>query len=145
MVARGGVFVQSSSQVCSGGQARVAKLTSDLWLPCKTCTVRWCLATRWDITFWAERLREARYNINEEELRPYFALPDVLTGLFGVAKRLFGVDIVPADGQAPIWHSDVRFFKVRCHSSSAWHQACFISQDIVVCAGKSVAYACVSV
>eukprot|EP00955_Chlamydomonas_euryale_P022896 241976-Chlamydomonas_euryale.AAC.2 len=32
----------------------------------------------WDVAFWAERLREARYNINEEELRPYFALPNVL-------------------------------------------------------------------
>ncbi|GAX73721.1 hypothetical protein CEUSTIGMA_g1174.t1 [Chlamydomonas eustigma] len=66
----------------------------------------------WDVTFWAERLREARYNINEEELRPYFALPNVLGGLFQVAKRLFGVDVVPADGQAPIWHEDVRFFQL---------------------------------
>lgn len=34
-------------------------------------------ACRWDMTFWAERLREARYDLNEEELRPYFALPTV--------------------------------------------------------------------
>lgn len=31
----------------------------------------------WDVTFWAERLREAKYELNEEELRPYFALPNV--------------------------------------------------------------------
>ncbi len=31
----------------------------------------------WDVTFWAERLREAKYSLNEEELRPYFALPNV--------------------------------------------------------------------
>jgi Peptidase family M3 len=38
----------------------------------------------WDVTFWAERLREAKYSITDEELRPYFALPNVLEGLFGV-------------------------------------------------------------
>ena len=38
----------------------------------------------WDMTFWAERLREERYAITDEELRPYFALPAVLDGLFGV-------------------------------------------------------------
>ncbi len=36
----------------------------------------------------------------------------VLDGMFGLAKRLFDVDVVPADGEAPIWHPDVRFFKV---------------------------------
>lgn len=38
----------------------------------------------WDINFWAERLREAKYAITDEELRPYFALPNVLQGLFKV-------------------------------------------------------------
>jgi len=67
---------------------------------------------QWDVSFWAERLREAKYNITDEELRPYFSLPNVLEGLFGLAKRLFDVDITAADGQAPIWHKDVRFFQV---------------------------------
>jgi len=66
----------------------------------------------WDVAFWAERLREARYNINEEELRPYFALPNVLQGLFQLANRLFGVEVKPVDGLAPVWHEDVRFFQV---------------------------------
>ena len=46
----------------------------------------------WDITFWAERLREARYQLTDEQLRPYFALPNVLDGLFqarGPAGLLF--------------------------------------------------------
>ncbi len=67
----------------------------------------------WDLAFWAERLRERRYAYNDEELRPFFALPRVLDGLFAVAKRLFGVTIVAADGEVPIWHPDVRFFRVR--------------------------------
>lgn len=39
---------------------------------------------QWDTSFWAERLREDKYNITDEELRPYFALPNVLEGLFQV-------------------------------------------------------------
>jgi hypothetical protein len=38
----------------------------------------------WDVSFWAERLREAKFNITDEQLRPYFALPNVLDGLFKV-------------------------------------------------------------
>ncbi|MBD2294938.1 M3 family metallopeptidase [Anabaena sphaerica FACHB-251] len=66
----------------------------------------------WDISFWAERQREAKFAFTEEELRPYFPLPQVLDGLFGLIKRLFGVTVTPADGQAPVWHEDVRYFKI---------------------------------
>ena len=66
----------------------------------------------WDVAFWAERLREHRYAFNDEELRPYFPLPRVLDGLFALAERLFGVRFVPADGETPVWHPDVRFFRV---------------------------------
>jgi len=66
----------------------------------------------WDVSYWAERLREERYAYSEEELRPYFPLPRVLEGLFGLAERLFGVKIRAADGEAPVWHPDVRFFRV---------------------------------
>jgi len=66
----------------------------------------------WDIAFWAERMREQRFAYSEEELRPYFPLPGVLEGLFALALRLFGVRIRAADGEAPVWHPDVRFFRV---------------------------------
>ncbi len=67
----------------------------------------------WDVMFWAERLREERYAYSEEELRPWFPLPVVLEGLFDLAGRLFGVAVEAADGEAPVWHDDVRFFRVR--------------------------------
>ncbi len=66
----------------------------------------------WDIAFWSERLREKKFQYTEEELRPYFPLESVLRGLFGLAQRLFGVRVTPADGQAPVWHKDVRFFHI---------------------------------
>lgn len=69
--------------------------------------------THWDISFWSERLRESKYDINEEELRPYFSLPKVMDGLFSLAKKLFGIDIEPADGLAPVWNKDVGFYVVK--------------------------------
>ena len=66
----------------------------------------------WDVGFWAERLREQRYSYTDEELRPYFALPRVLDGLFATAKRLFGVSVRAADGEVAVWHPDVRFFRI---------------------------------
>lgn len=67
----------------------------------------------WDIPFWSERLREAQYQFQEEELRVYFALPSVLDGMFGLAKRLFGVTIEAADGQTQVWSPEVRFFTIK--------------------------------
>jgi oligopeptidase A len=72
----------------------------------------------WDVAFWAERLREKRYSYSEEALRPYFPLPAVLDGLFALARRLFGVAIRPADGEAPVWNPDVRFFRVTDESGA---------------------------
>ncbi len=66
----------------------------------------------WDVAFWAERLREKSYAYTDEELRPYFALPRVLDGLFALCGRLFGIRVEAADGQAPVWNPDVRFFRV---------------------------------
>lgn len=66
----------------------------------------------WDLAYWSERLREAKFDFNAEELRPYFPLEQVLSGLFNLAHQLFGITITAADGTAPIWHPDVRYFQV---------------------------------
>ena len=66
----------------------------------------------WDVHFWAERLRRERFDLDSEALRPWFPLPRVLDGLFALCGRLFAIRIEPADGEAPVWHPDVRFFRV---------------------------------
>lgn len=66
----------------------------------------------WDIAYWSEKQRESRFNFTAEELRPYFSLPRVLDGLFGLAERIFGVKITPTDGVAPVWNPDVRYFQI---------------------------------
>ncbi|MBD2717434.1 M3 family metallopeptidase [Synechococcus sp. FACHB-909] len=66
----------------------------------------------WDVSFWAEVRRQEAFDLDSEALRPWFPLPRVLDGLFGLCDRLFGIRIHPADGEAPVWHPDVRFFRV---------------------------------
>ena len=60
----------------------------------------------WDLAFASEKLRMARFDVNEEELRPYFPLPGVLKGLFDLTERLFGVKVELVAG-VPTWHEDV--------------------------------------
>lgn len=69
----------------------------------------------WDLAYYSEKLREHRYRITQEELRPYFPLPRVLGGMFAVVGRLFGIRIQEVDG-VDVWHSDVRFFEIRDQS-----------------------------
>ena len=66
----------------------------------------------WDRAYWIERQREKLYSYSEEELMQYFNLPEVLKGLFGLANRLFGVTIEERTGDVPVWHKDVRFFRI---------------------------------
>ncbi|WP_447554846.1 oligopeptidase A [Vreelandella sp. EE22] len=65
----------------------------------------------WDVAYASEKLREARYAINQEQLRPYFPAPQVVDGLFQVLKRLYNVQ-VEEDKQALRYHPDVRFFRI---------------------------------
>ena len=73
----------------------------------------------WDLSYWAEKLRKQRFDLDQEALRPWFPLPQVLDGLFKLCTRLFDVEISPADGEAPIWHGDVRYFRVKRRDGTA--------------------------
>lgn len=66
----------------------------------------------WDVGYYAEKQRRARYDFDEEALRPYFELNRVLEGIFEIANRLYGVTIEPWEG-APVWHPSVKAFNVR--------------------------------
>jgi len=65
----------------------------------------------WDVPYYAEQLREQRYSISDEELRPYFPLPRVLEGMFEVIGRLYDVRLREVDG-LDVWHPDVRYFRL---------------------------------
>lgn len=63
----------------------------------------------WDIAYWAEKLRQERYDFDEEALRPYFPIDQVLDGMFRIAERLFGIRICDHEG-ADGWHGEVKVY-----------------------------------
>lgn len=63
----------------------------------------------WDIAYYSEKLRQQKYDISQEQLRPYFPEPQVLQGMFAVVKKLFGITIKEVKNNAA-WHPEVRFF-----------------------------------
>lgn len=65
----------------------------------------------WDWWFYAEKLRKAKYNLDEEELRPYFQLENVRQGAFDLAGKLFGLKFQKLDSM-PTYHADVEMFEV---------------------------------
>ncbi len=66
----------------------------------------------WDLGFFGEKLKQARFQLSEDELRPYFPLPRVLDGMFRVVETLYSVSLVERQDVAS-WHPDVRFFDLK--------------------------------
>lgn len=67
--------------------------------------------TVWDWTYASEKLRQAKYELSEEEVRVYFPAPKVVEGMFEVVARLYGLRICERMG-VDVWHQDVRFFDI---------------------------------
>lgn len=65
----------------------------------------------WDIPWYAERLKQQRYQISQEELRPYFPLDTVLNGMFRIVSHLFDIEIEESC-DVELWHEDARAFRV---------------------------------
>ena len=65
----------------------------------------------WDWAYYSEKLKEKRFNLNEEELRPYFELGKVIEGVFGLATRLYGITF-KKNGEIPVYHPDVETYEV---------------------------------
>jgi len=65
----------------------------------------------WDINYYSELLRRHEFDFSEEDLRPYFPIPEVLDGLFEILRRLYGITLREAGG-VERWHPDVRYFEV---------------------------------
>ncbi|MES2403387.1 MAG: M3 family metallopeptidase [Pseudomonadota bacterium] len=67
----------------------------------------------WDVAYASEKLRLARYALDEEQLKAYFPLPSVMDGMFALAGKLYGITVEPAREPVDVWHPDVRYCEVR--------------------------------
>tara|TARA_R110001592_G_scaffold86031_4_gene254063 strand:+ start:9523 stop:11559 length:2037 start_codon:yes stop_codon:yes gene_type:complete len=65
----------------------------------------------WDAGFYAEKLKQQRFDISQEELRPYFPAPTVLNGLFNIVKRLFNVEVF-ARPEVSSFHPDACYYSI---------------------------------
>jgi peptidyl-dipeptidase Dcp len=65
----------------------------------------------WDFSYYAEKLRVAKYNVTDEELKPYFRLEDCIDAIFSLANRLYGITFQPSN--VPVYHPDVKVYEVR--------------------------------
>ena len=66
----------------------------------------------WDVGYYSEKLREQRYSISQEILRAYFPVDKVLSGLFAIVEKLYGIQIEELSG-FDTWHPDVRLFEIK--------------------------------
>lgn len=64
----------------------------------------------WDFSYYNEKQRVSKYNLTDEELKPYFRLEDCIDAIFSLANRLYGISFKPAD--LPVYHPDVKVYEV---------------------------------
>ena len=80
-----------------------------------------CTLNPWDVAYYSEKMQKARYQVSDEELRPYFPVDRAMTGLFEVTSRLYGVTI-EAQPAGATWHDDVQLYAVRDQSGDTLGQ-----------------------
>lgn len=75
----------------------------------------------WDMSYATEKLRKAKYDFDDEALRPYFPLENVLSGMFEIAHRLFGITVTERVNDK-VWHPEIKFYDIhdenKCHLGS---------------------------
>lgn len=76
----------------------------------------------WDFGFWSEKLKDARYSINDEQLKPYFRLESCIDAAFGLARKLYGLTFEERK-DIPVYHPDVKVYDVK--DADGVHKALF--------------------
>jgi len=66
----------------------------------------------WDSSYYAEKLKERKLGLSDEELRPYFPLPGVVQGMFDLVERIYGIHVEKCTG-VPVWHADVTTYALK--------------------------------
>ena len=130
--------------------AAAMELMNRVWAPAKARVVEEVADMRaiagheiepWDYLYYAEKVRKQKYDLDQNELKPYFELNNVKRGAFYMAGRLYGFDFTPlARGTVPVFHPDVEVFEVT-NKSDGSHVGLFYSDDFARAGKRSGAWA----
>ena len=74
----------------------------------------------WDYLFYAEKVRKAKYALDQDELKPYFELGSMIAAAFHMAERLYGLSFEEITGKVPVFHPDVRVWEVKDKATGAY-------------------------
>jgi peptidyl-dipeptidase Dcp len=74
----------------------------------------------WDYLFYADKVRKAKYAIDQDELKPYFELGSMITAAFHMAEKLYGLSFEEITGKVPVFHPDVRVWEVKDKATGAY-------------------------
>ena len=66
----------------------------------------------WDSAYIAEKVKQSEFSLSQEEIRPYFPLPKVISGLFTIVERLYGIKVQEHSESVSRWHDDVHFYQL---------------------------------
>ena len=66
----------------------------------------------WDSAYVAEKVKQSEFSLSQEEIRPYFPLPKVISGLFAIVERLYGIKVQEQSESVSRWHDDVGFYQL---------------------------------
>ena len=66
----------------------------------------------WDSAYIAEKVKQSEFSLSQEEIRPYFPLPKVISGLFAIVERLYGIKVQEQSDSVSRWHDDVSFYQL---------------------------------
>jgi peptidyl-dipeptidase Dcp len=100
------------NRVWEPARAAVAKDSADYLALAKSQGFSGDRLEPWDWRYYAEQTRQARFSINEDQIKPYFTLDNMLKAQFHVAERLFGIKLTEITGTVPVYHPDVRVWRV---------------------------------
>jgi peptidyl-dipeptidase Dcp len=96
----------------------------------------------WDYLYYAEKVRQERYDLDESELKPYFSLPNMIAAALWAAEQRFGLAFTEITGTVPVFHPDVQVWQVRDAATGA-HRALFYLDSFARTGKRSGAWASV--
>ncbi len=94
----------------------------------------------WDYLYYADKVRKAKYDLNESEIKPYFELDTMISGAFWMAGELYGLSFTEISGQVPAFRPEVRVWEVK-DKASGKHVGLFYGDYFARAAKRSGAWA----